>query len=691
MSPLAIRRRPRARTLSSLLILAGTVCLAGAPLLGFPASAAETATETNAGDLTPGMALVDPASDAANAAAAAALVADAERLLAAASRSDQRANWIHENFITEDTEALASAEDDAASRLASQLAERARAYDGVDVDAVLRRKLELLKRGALLPSPHDPAQAAELARLASSMNGLYGSGEVCPDAGKAMPTSLAPAPQAAATAAAADSTTPAGAATAAAAAPRCQHLEDLEQVLATSREPAQLLSAWEGWHRTARRYRDQYARFVELANQGSREAGDADLGVHWRSNYDMAPDAFAVDLERLWLQLQPLYHSLHTYVRNRLIAHYGDAARRPDGLIPAHLLGNMWAQEWDQIFPLLDAPPGNPDLTPTLVERHMDPKGLVHAAEGFFTSLGFAPLPETFWTRSLFERPRDRDVVCHASAWDLDDEQDVRLKMCIHINEKDFTTAHHELGHNFYQLAYAQQPFLFKASANDGFHEAIGDTIALSVTPEYLKAIGLIQTVPGPDADIALLLHRALNKVAFIPFAYLVDQWRWRVFAGDVGPEDYDRLWWELRAKYQGVARPLPASPGGFDAGAKYHVAANVPYARYFLADVLQFQFHRALCREAGYSGPLHRCSIYRNAAAGARLKTLLTMGASQPWPEALKAMTGEEQLDAGAILDYFAPLRAWLDARNAADGTPTADAVPAAGAAASIMIDHHD
>lgn len=639
-----------------------------------PTEAAQAAPETSSSELAPGVALVDAGSDTPTPDGAAALVRESERLLAAASRTDQRANWIHETYLTEDTEAAASAEDDAISRMASRLAERARLYDSVEVDPVLRRKLELLKRGALLPAPHDPAQASELARLAATMNGLYGTGQVCP-------APLASAGDVARPA------TPADPAAAAAAPPvtrvpvaglPCRRLDDLERVMAQSRDPAELLSAWEGWHDTARRYRDSYARFVELANQGSREAGDADLGVHWRSNYDMSADAFSSDLERLWQQLQPLYRSLHTYVRNRLIAHYGEVARRDDGLIPAHLLGNMWAQTWDNVFPLLDAPPGNPDLTPALVERGLDAQGMVRTAEGFFTSLGFDKLPATFWKRSLFVRPRDREVVCHASAWDVDDDQDVRLKMCIRVEGEDFVTVHHELGHNYYQLAYAGQPFLFKGSANDGFHEAIGDTIALSVTPEYLKTIGLIKTVPGPDADVALLLHRALEKVAFIPFGYLVDQWRWRVFAGEVGPDDYDRLWWELRAKYQGVARPQPATAGGFDAGAKYHVAANVPYARYFLADVLQFQFHRALCREAGYVGPLHRCSIFGNAAAGARLKAMLAMGASQPWPEALKALTGEDQLDAGAILDYFAPLRAWLDARNAAAGTPTADVAPA-------------
>ncbi len=559
-------------------------------------------------------------------------VQEAETALLARNRAQQRANWIYNNFITSDTEALAGAENDLQRQLAMQYARTARTFDAVTVDAETRRKLDLLKRGADLPPPADPTQAAALSNLASTLEGQYGSGTVCAQPGR-----------------------------------DCRHLDELEETLAHSRDPAELLRVWDGWHRTARRYRDQYGDMVSLANQGTREFGEADLGAHWRGNYDMPEDAFAAEMERLWLQLEPLYRSLHTYVRHRLVAQYGQAAMTPDGTIPAHLLGNMWAQTWDNIFPLLDAPPGNPDLTPTLVRKGLDARGVVRTAEGFFTSLGFAPLPETFWQRSLFERPRDRDVVCHASAWDLDFDQDLRLKMCIRINEENFVVAHHELGHNFYQRAYADQPPLFRDSANDGFHEAIGDTIALSVTPEYLKKVGLLDKVPGPEADIALLLHRALEKVAFLPFAYAVDQWRWKVFAGEVGPEGYDALWWSLRTRYQGVSRPLPAEPGGFDAGAKYHVAASVPYARYFLADVLQFQFHRALCHEAGYQGPLHRCSIYGNAAAGNKLRAMLAMGASRPWQEALKTMTGEETMDASAIVDYFAPLKVWLDQRNAA------------------------
>jgi peptidyl-dipeptidase A len=289
----------------------------------------------------------------------------------------------------------------------------------------------------------------------------------------------------------------------------------------------------------------------------------------------------------------------------------------------------------------------------------------VQYGDRFFTSLGFEPMPPTFWERSLFTKPADREVVCHASAWDIDNLDDIRIKMCIEVTGEDFVTVHHEEGHNFYQRAYKNQPFLFKNGANDGFHEAIGDAIALSITPDYLQKVGLLDRVPGTEADTALLLRQAMDKVAFLPFGLLIDQWRWKVFSGEVKPADYNTAWWALRNKYQGISAPLPRSATDFDPGAKYHVPANTPYTRYFLARVLQFQFHRALCREAGFTGPLHRCSIYGSKAAGAKLAKMLEAGQSRPWPEILYEMTGERQMDGTAMLAYFAPLQKWLDEQN--------------------------
>lgn len=560
-------------------------------------------------------------------------IQEAEKRYLAAAIKDGRASWIQSTYITDDSEIIAAEARDALTATIKELAEEARKFDGLTLPEDVARKLKLLKLATPLPAPGNPAEREELTKLVIGMESAYGKGKFCPDGDQR----------------------------------KCQSLGDLEKILAQNRNPEELKKAWAGWRTVSPAYRKDYVRFVELANKGAAEMGFKDLGAMWRSNYDMEPDAFAAEMERLWQQVKPLYDSLHTYTRNKLRQKYGDAVVPATGPIPAHLLGNMWSQQWGNIYDILKPPTAGAgyDLTGILVARKTDPLQMVRYGEKFFTSLGFDSLPQTFWKRSMFVKPQDRDVVCHASAWDIDSQKDVRLKMCININEEDFSTIHHELGHNYYQMAYAPQPPLFQGSANDGFHEAIGDTIALSVTPEYLKQIGMIDKAPDESADIDLLLRMALEKVSFLPFGYLVDQWRWKVFSGEVSPGDYNKSWWELREKYQGVSAPVGRSESDFDAGAKYHVAANVPYSRYFIAHILQFQFHRALCREAGYKGPLNRCSIYGNKQVGEKLQKMLAMGLSRPWPEALKAMTGEDKMDATAILDYFAPLKKWLDTEN--------------------------
>jgi len=546
-----------------------------------------------------------------------------------------RAQWVQENFITDDTETMSAQAQERLTAVVTQLALDARRFEGLEMPPELQRKFKLLKLSLTAPAPNNDAERKELTTLASNLDGMYGKGKYCkPDQdGKQ----------------------------------KCLSLNDLSRILATSTNPDELLDAWVGWHKISVPMRPKYSRFVELSNKGAKELGFKDTGAMWRSNYDMSPDEFSAELERIWKQVEPLYISLHTYVRKQLIKKYGKVAERPDGLIPVQFLGNMWAQEWGNIYPIV-APANSGqgyDLTQLLKSHNVDELGMVHYGENFFKSLGFAPLPETFWERSLFVKPKDRDVVCHASAWDVDNREDLRLKMCIEIRDEDFVTIHHELGHNFYQRAYMHQPTLFQDSANDGFHEAVGDTIALSVTPEYLKEVGLLAAVPPESSDIDYLLKMALDKVAFLPFGLLIDKWRWDVFSGKVTPEQYNKFWWELKAKYQGVAPPVDRSEADFDPGAKYHIASNTPYARYFLARILQFQFQRALCQAAGEKGPLHRCSIYKNKAAGERLNQMLSMGKSKPWPEALKALSGQNQMDATAMLDYFAPLKKWLDEQN--------------------------
>jgi peptidyl-dipeptidase A len=557
----------------------------------------------------------------------------AEKELDALSIEANRAAWTEETYITDDTVALLAAANDRLIARQTELINESRRFDGLPLPPDAARKLLILKLSIGLPAPSDPVLRAETTQKAAELDAAYGRGKYCPDANP----------------------------------DHCLGIDELDVKMAETRDPKQLAAYWAGWHAIAPPMRPNYARLAELSNTGARELGFADTGALWRSQYDMPPAEFQAEIERLWTQVEPLYRELHTYVRRKLIERYGDTARRPDGLIPGHLLGNMWAQEWGNVYDVV-APPASPlpyDLGAILKARNTDSKRLVQYGEGFYTSIGLDPLPDTFWKRSMLSHPRDRDVVCHPSAWDSDNQKDVRIKACFQPTADDFVTVHHELGHNYYQMAYRAQPQLFRDSANDGFHEAIGDAIALNVTPDYLKKIGLIDQIPPESSDIPLLLHTALDKIAFLPFGLLVDKWRWEVYSGQVTPEHYNSAWWALREKYQGVAPPVARSEADFDPGAKYHIPGNVPYMRYFLARVYQFQFYRAMCQTAGYKGPLNRCSVYGSKEAGARLNAMLQMGHSKPWPEALKAMTSTDKADASAIVEYFQPLIEWLKEQN--------------------------
>jgi peptidyl-dipeptidase A len=555
----------------------------------------------------------------------------AEARLSELSVKLNRAAWVQENFITDDTEAISADAQDQMTAATTELVQQAKRFEGLKMPADLARKFMLLRLSLTAPAPSDPKLRREMTQIGVSLDSDYGKGKYCPKPDN------------------------------------CVDITAIERIMANSHDPEELKDVWVGWRKVGAPMRDRYSRFVELSNQGAREIGFKDVGAMWRGGYDMTPEQFSAEVERLWQQVRPLYLSLHTYVRAQLVKQYGPKVVPPDGPIPADLLGNPWAQEWGNIFPLMGLPQNGSgvDVTGLLKAKNVDPRGMVKYAEGFFKSLGFAPLPPTFWERSLFTKPADRDVVCHASAWDIDNKDDVRIKVCLQVRDVDFITVHHELGHNFYQRAYKDQPFLFENGANDGFHEAIGDTIALAITPDYLHKVGLLDAVPENSDDIPALLKQALDKVAFLPFGLLIDQWRWKVFSGEIKPADYNKAWWDLRLKYQGIAPPVPRTEADFDPGAKYHIPANVPYTRYFLARILQFQFYRALCREAGFQGPLYRCTFYNSKEAGAKLNKMLEMGQSKPWPDALEVMTGERQMDASAMLEYFAPLKKWLDEQN--------------------------
>jgi peptidyl-dipeptidase A len=551
----------------------------------------------------------------------------------AIGREQSAAAWTYATYINQDTEFLNAKANERYLTYFGATVEQAKAYDGQKLLPATSRALRLLKLDVPAPAPDDPAKRAELAAITSKMEGSYGAAKYCPKG----PDS-------------------------------CLDQGALTDIIATKRDYAQLTDAWSGWHATARPIRADYARFVELGNEGAKELGFADLGAMWRSNYDMTPEEFTKEAARLWEQVKPLYGQLHCYVRGRLQKTYG-AERIADGKpIPAHVLGNMWAQQWGEIYPLVEPYPGVSDLdiTGALKSQKYDPVKITRSAESFYVSLGFPKLPDTFWQRSLLQKPRDREVQCHASAWHMDAREDVRIKQCIEANQEELMTVYHELGHVYYDLSYKDQPYLFQRGAHDGFHEAIGDTVNLSMTPSYLNQIGLLKTVKRSDqATINQQMKQALDKLAFLPFGKLIDEWRWKVFSGEITPANYNAAWWQLREQYQGIAPPLPRTEEDFDPGAKFHIPANTPYTRYFLSYILQFQFHKALCAAAGHTGPLSECSVYGNAEAGKRFRDMLASGSSQPWQDTLEKLTGTRQMDAGAITEYFAPLLSWLEQQN--------------------------
>lgn len=598
-------------------------------------------------------ATVSDGGDARTPAGVLAFIEDAERQILELTIRAELAAWTHSNFVNEDTELLSAGADYQRDVEVSRLVRQVRRFDGVVLPPALRRRLDLLVRHVNLPpsasrEPGTPAAPDhELMLLVRRMQGRYAQARYCPDGGTFVQGR----------------------------SEGCLDIGELQRRMSESRDPQELQRLWQGWHDTAARQRKDFARYVELANAGAHDLGFDDLGVLWRDRYDMSADRLRAELDRLWRQVRPLYEALHCHTRARLMEVYGDSV--PSGEpIPAHLLGDPWGQNWNALFDLVAPAAARgtagrvagapaPDLSGRLQQQVPDEASLVRYGADFFVSLGLEPLPDSFWRRSRFQRPEGRQVICHPLAWHIDLADDVRLSACIEIDAENFRMVHHELGHSFFQRAYRHQPVIFREGANAAFHEALGDTMVLSITPEYLHRLGLLDAVPPPQEDLDQLLRLALERVAFLPFGLVVDQWRWSVFAGEVSPENYTQAWWRLRREYQGVQPPVARTEADFDPGSKFHVIANVPYIRYFFSNVLQYQFHRGLCQAAGVTGPLHRCSLYGETSVGERLSTMMEMGASRPWPDALEALTGEREMDATAMLEYFAPLVEWLEKEN--------------------------
>jgi peptidyl-dipeptidase A len=580
------------------------------------------------------------------------------------------AAWVAATDINDDTQRLSAAATEENLAFDSRTIDQAKHFNGMtNLKPDTARSLLLIKLGSSMPAPDDAAKRAELAKIAARMEANYGAAKWCRKD--------------------------------AAGNDECLALQEIEKIVNNvdfKFTPEQIADAWVGWHVTAKPIRQDYQRFVELMNEGAREIGFADTGELWRAGYDMTPKQFDTEVERLWTQVQPLYQQLHCAVRNKLNQKYGEALVPHQGLIPAHLLGEMWAEEWSNLYPLMQpyqgvasvdvsgalkaqrdllyrlrlaAFKGKPSIVQQADMAHaadsVMAEKMTRIAEDFYTSLGMPALPDSFWKKSLLVQPRDRDVECHASAWNMDlSIPDVRIKQCMEPNEEDLMTIHHELGHVYYYLLYQKLPPLFQEGAHDGFHEAIGDTITLSLTPAHLQKIGLAKNIQSDDrALINAQMKLALDKIAFLPWGKLVDQWRWKVFSGEIKPDHYNQAWWALRQRYQGISAPVARSEQDFDPGAKNHVATNTPYTRYFLSFILQFQFHKALCDAAGFKGPLSQCDIYGNKAAGEKFMAMLAAGASQPWQDTLEKLTGTRQMDAAALIEYFQPLTKYLAEQN--------------------------
>lgn len=591
-------------------------------------------------------------------AAAYAFMERAEAELAAQSHIAAQAYWNQATNITPETNAAAAEAGAASTKLAVSLANESKQFDVSVLPTELARKFNMLRTGITIPAPSTAGAAEELSQITTRLDATYSTGRYKlkenTDSVLKLLGDLSEAER--------DDIVEKG-----------LTLDQLSTLIENNRDPEVLKEVWEGWRTISPPMKDDYARMVDIANEGANELGFESLDQMWLSGYDMPPADMEAEVERLWSQVEPLYEELHCYTRAKLNDEYGDDVQPRTGPIRADLLGNMWAQQWSSIYDIVE--PENTgeipyDLTKRLNERGYDAIKMVETGEAFFTSLGLDPLPETFWERSMIVRPEGKEVVCHASAWNLDDEEDVRIKMCTEVNSEDFYTVHHELGHNFYQRAYKHQDYLYKTGAHDGFHEAIGDFVALSITPEYLEQIGLISEdeKPGADADTALLMQTALDKIAFLPFAITVDGWRWGVLSGETAPDAYNTAWWDLRLKNQGLVPPAPRPADAFDPGAKYHIPGNTPYLRYFLSFVMQFQFHKAACDQAGWEGPLHRCSIYDNKEVGERFNAMMEAGASQPWPDTLEEFTGTREMDGSAIIEYFDPLMLYLKDENATE-----------------------
>jgi len=555
------------------------------------------------------------------------------------------ANW---NYLTHMTQLNARRLEDSQSQLVVWFklnvvtARRFLKNAGSICHGVTVKLLKKLVNYQLIPSPLNPTTHRLISYLVNSMQRIYGSALIVDEEHGMKRYRMNP---------------------------------ELTRLMATSRDYDKRQWAWTEWHDiVGRRVRPLFIDLVVRMNEAATDNGYRDISEAWQmSDFDSTDVEETMD--RLYQQILPLYRQLHAYVRRRLVGYYKRRDLNVSGSIPAHLLGDMWAQDWTSIIDILL--PGDmykqSELDATLRRADYSVRKMFRLAEEFFTSLGLERMTVDFWRRSVFVRPAGNWLMdCHASAHDFFTPKDFRVKMCAEVSTADLQTIHHELGHVVYFMQYRDQPALFRTGANAAFHEAVGDTVAMSVTsPQHWRSVVLGRRLPAPrskhvpDTEINFLLRMALSRVAMLSYAYVLEKWRYQAFRGDVKPSQYNTRYWELREKCQGVKAPVIRDRENFDPGAKFHVAANIPYSRYFLSAIIQFQLHAALCRSKQHVATPHTCDIYGSLAAGRRLKTVLSLGASRPWPEVMKIITGYRDIRADKIIEYFRPLMAWLRQEN--------------------------
>ncbi len=435
---------------------------------------------------------------------------------------------------------------------------------------------------------------------------------------------------------------------------------EIDALLRTSNDLDERLAVWEASKEVGPALKPGLLKLRDLRNQTVQALGYDDFFTYQVSDYGMSTFDMLTLTEQMVTQLRPLYREIHTWVRYELADRYHAPVPQ---LIPAHWLPNRWAQDWGALVTVEGL-----DVTAALGER--SPEWIVRQGEAFYKSLGFDPLPESFYERSsLYPLPPGADYKknTHASAWHMDLGSDMRSLMSVETNREWWETTLHELGHIYYYQSYTRRevPLMLRGGANRAYHEGIGSLMGLaSLQRSFLVNQGLAPEDAEVD-QVAQLLQEALNYVVFIPFsAGAMTRFEHALYVEDLSPDRFNAKWWELVRLYQGVAPPAPRGEFYADALTKTHIN-NDPgqYYDYALSNALLFQLHNHIAQNILGQDP-HDTDYWGSEEVGKFLYELMAPGASRPWREVLQETTGQ-QLNAQAMIEYFQPLYEWLVQQN--------------------------